>query len=129
MAMAHSVEGRFPFLDHRVVEMAARIPPRLKLHGLTEKYVLRQAARDLLPHAHGGAGEAALPRARQRLVLWRRRARLCRRARSPARRIAEAGVFDRGAVEKLARKGRAGRVNGFRDNAALGGNSVHTGVA
>jgi acyl carrier protein len=49
MAMAHSVEGRFPFLDHRVVEAAARIPPRLKLRGLTEKYVLRQAARDLLP--------------------------------------------------------------------------------
>ena len=51
MAMANAVEGRFPFLDHRVVELAARIPPRLKLRGLTEKHVLREAARGLVPAA------------------------------------------------------------------------------
>ena len=49
MAMANAVEGRFPFLDHRVVEMAARIPPSLKLRGLTEKYILRKAAGELVP--------------------------------------------------------------------------------
>jgi asparagine synthase (glutamine-hydrolysing) len=120
MAMAHSVEGRFPFLDHRVVEAAARIPPRLKLNGLTEKYVLRRAAAGLLP------------------------ARLAERPKQPYRApdsasffgsaspdyvarllsgtaIAEADLFDRGAVEKLVKKGRDGRVNGFRDNAALTG--------
>ena len=43
MLMAHSVEGRFPFLDHRVVEFANSLPPRLKLRGLTEKYILRKA--------------------------------------------------------------------------------------
>jgi len=43
MAMAHGVEGRFPFLDHRVVELAARIPPRMKLKGLREKHILRRA--------------------------------------------------------------------------------------
>jgi asparagine synthase (glutamine-hydrolysing) len=49
MAMANSVEGRFPFLDHRVVELAARMPPRLRMNGLTEKYILKQAAQGLIP--------------------------------------------------------------------------------
>ena len=49
MAMAHSVEGRFPFLDHRVAEFAARIPPRLKMKGLCEKYLLKRASRDYVP--------------------------------------------------------------------------------
>ncbi|MCL4294801.1 MAG: asparagine synthase (glutamine-hydrolyzing) [Anaerolineae bacterium] len=51
VAMAHSVEGRFPFLDYRVVEFCNHLPPRLKLRGLTEKYLLKQAARAWLPAA------------------------------------------------------------------------------
>ena len=49
MAMANSIEGRFPFLDHRVIETAARIPSRLRMRGLTEKYILKKAARGLIP--------------------------------------------------------------------------------
>ena len=49
MAMAHSVEGRFPFLDHRVVEFANQLPPSLKLNGLTEKYLLKEVSREWLP--------------------------------------------------------------------------------
>jgi asparagine synthase (glutamine-hydrolysing) len=49
MAMAHAVEGRFPFLDHRVVEFACRIPPRYRMLGLKEKFILRKAAADLMP--------------------------------------------------------------------------------
>jgi len=48
-AMAHSVEGRFPFLDYRVVEFCTSLPSRLKLNGLTEKYLLRQVAKEWLP--------------------------------------------------------------------------------
>jgi asparagine synthase (glutamine-hydrolysing) len=48
MEMAHSVEGRLPFLDHLVVEEAVRMPVGMKIHGMTEKYVLREAARDVL---------------------------------------------------------------------------------
>jgi len=51
MLMAHSVEGRVPFLDHRLIELAARIPPKFKLRGLEEKAVLRAACRDLVPGA------------------------------------------------------------------------------
>ena len=49
MGMAHSVEGRFPFLDHRVIEFCNNLPPNLKLNGLTEKYLLHQLGRDILP--------------------------------------------------------------------------------
>ena len=49
MAMAHSVEGRFPFLDHRVVEFAAKLPIRMKMRGLNEKFLLKKAMRGLLP--------------------------------------------------------------------------------
>jgi len=49
MAMANSVEGRYPFLDHRVVEFAGTIPTRSKMKGLNEKNILKQAVGDLLP--------------------------------------------------------------------------------
>ena len=51
MEMAHSVEGRLPFLDHDVVELAARMPVSMKIKGMTEKYVLREAARSVLTPA------------------------------------------------------------------------------
>jgi asparagine synthase (glutamine-hydrolysing) len=46
--MAHSVEGRLPFLDHRVVEVARDLPASQKIRGLMEKYVLREAARPVV---------------------------------------------------------------------------------
>jgi len=49
MAMAHAVEGRFPFLDYRVVEFATRVPPCYRLRGLKDKFVLRKAAVDWIP--------------------------------------------------------------------------------
>src|SRR5262249_60305244 len=49
MLMGFSIEGRFPFLDHSVAEFAARLPDRLKLRGLQEKHVLREAMTPLLP--------------------------------------------------------------------------------
>ncbi len=120
MAMAHGVEGRFPFLDHRVVEMAAKIPPSLKLHGLTEKYILRKAAQNLVPpsmakrpkqpyRAPDSASffNASPPPYVERLLA------------GPA--VSASGLFDARAVEKLVVKGRSGRTGGFRDNAALTG--------
>ena len=51
MLMANSVEGRFPFLDVHVAEFAARLPERLRLRDLQEKYLLRKAVAPLLPDA------------------------------------------------------------------------------
>jgi asparagine synthase (glutamine-hydrolysing) len=48
MEMAHSVEGRVPFLDHHVVEVLCCQPVHQKIHGMTEKYVLREAVRDVI---------------------------------------------------------------------------------
>jgi asparagine synthase (glutamine-hydrolysing) len=48
MEMAHSVEGRLPFLDHHVVELVRDLPVSQKIRGITEKYVLREAARPVL---------------------------------------------------------------------------------
>ncbi|MGD2109245.1 MAG: asparagine synthase (glutamine-hydrolyzing) [Phycisphaerae bacterium] len=47
--MAHGIEGRVPFLDHELVDFAMRLPPHLKLHRLTGKYLLRRYAAGLLP--------------------------------------------------------------------------------
>jgi len=49
MAMAHSVEGRYPFLDHRLMAFCSRLPAEMKLRRLTEKYLLRRVACKLLP--------------------------------------------------------------------------------
>ena len=51
MEMAHSVEGRLPFLDHHLVETVAEWPVHVKIKGLHEKYILREAMRDLIPES------------------------------------------------------------------------------
>jgi asparagine synthase (glutamine-hydrolysing) len=51
MSMAHSLEVRVPFLDHELLEFAARIPPAYKLLGLERKHILKRAAADLLPNS------------------------------------------------------------------------------
>lgn len=49
--MAFSVEGRVPFLDHRIVELAASLPERTKLRGFTrDKFILRKIAKGLVPN-------------------------------------------------------------------------------
>ena len=49
LAMANGVEARVPFLDHKLVELAAQVPPALKLNGLDEKYILRKLMMPKLP--------------------------------------------------------------------------------
>ncbi len=51
MMMGHSVEGRFPFLDYRVIEFANSIPPNFKMNVLNEKYILKETFKQLLPES------------------------------------------------------------------------------
>ena len=118
MGMAFGVEGRFPFLDHRLFEFAAALPSRSKLRGLNEKDVLRRWAGGFLPDE------------------------LARRPKQPYRApdipaffgphqpeyvdellgpeaLDRSGIFDPSIVTGLVRRCRSGRASGFRENQAL----------
>jgi len=49
MAMANSVEGRYPFLDYRVIEFCSSLPADYKLKGLNEKYLLKKLLKNRIP--------------------------------------------------------------------------------
>ena len=51
MSMAHSLEVRPPFLDHRIVEFAASLPQNMKIRGLTQKFILKELMRGRLPES------------------------------------------------------------------------------
>jgi asparagine synthase (glutamine-hydrolysing) len=121
VAAANSIEGRVPYLDHRVIEFGNRLPENYKIRGMTEKYLLRRALADLLP------------------------ADIVTRTKQPYRapdsqsfffdgqpldyvadllsteRIRKAGYFDAVAVGRLFAKCRAGKATGFADNQAFVG--------
>jgi len=49
LSMAHGVEARVPFMDHHLVELTAKMPPKFKLNGMNEKYILKRLMLDRLP--------------------------------------------------------------------------------
>jgi len=51
MAMANSVEGRYPFLDHRIIEYAAQLPESYKLNSLNEKFILKKMMKGKIPES------------------------------------------------------------------------------
>ena len=51
MAMANSVEGRYPFLDYRVIEFCNKLPADFKLNGLNEKYLLKKLMKNKIPES------------------------------------------------------------------------------
>lgn len=122
MAMAHSVEGRFPFLDPRVIEFASRLPPRLKMKALNEKYVLKRAAEDWIPAAVRRRPKQPYraPDARSFFDGSRPRESYVEEVLSPSA-LERDGLFHPGAVERLLSKVKSGRFLGIKDNMALVG--------
>jgi asparagine synthase (glutamine-hydrolysing) len=121
MSMAHGVEGRVPFLDHRVIEFANRLPPRYKLMGLTEKYLLKRALSGQLPESvRLRAKQPYRAPDSQSFFLHGRPLDFVAQALSEAR-LKDAGYFEPGAVAKLLRKCAQGRALGFADNMAFVG--------
>ncbi len=51
ISLANSVEGRYPFLDYRLIEFCAALPPRLKLNGLNEKFILKELMHNQIPES------------------------------------------------------------------------------
>jgi len=124
VAMAHAVEGRFPFLDHRVVELAARIPPGLKLKGLREKHILKRAVGKYLPKAIAERPKQPYRAPESECFSGPGAPEYARALLAPAA-LARAGLFDPAAVGKLAlkcqRSGDSGARIGIGDNMALVG--------
>jgi asparagine synthase (glutamine-hydrolysing) len=120
VGMAHSIEGRFPFLDYRVVEFCNRLPPQLKLRRLKEKWLLRQFARKILPPD-----------------IWQRRKRPYRAPIYPSffhgntptyvtellsdSAIKQTGLFNPLAVNQLVRKTQSGKPLSEVDDMAIAG--------
>lgn len=118
MLMANGVEGRFPFLDHRLFEFAAALPASHKLRGLREKYVLHRWADGVVPRE-----------------LVRRPKQPYRAPNVPAffggkepdyiaellsqEALERTGIFNPVIVAGLLRRCRAGRATGFRESQAL----------
>lgn len=121
MAMANSVEGRFPFLDHRVIEFANRLPPALKLRGLAEKYILKRAVGDLLPRSVRDRPKQPYRAPDSRSFFENGRPADYVAALFSESRLRESGLFDVAAVRKLYEKCRRGRAVGFADNMAFVG--------
>ncbi len=59
MSMANSVEGRYPFLDHRILDFAISLPDDFKLKGFNEKYILKELMKDKLPNSIVGRSKQA----------------------------------------------------------------------
>jgi asparagine synthase (glutamine-hydrolysing) len=118
MAMAHAVEGRFPFLDHRLFEFAARLPTGSKLRGLREKDILRRWAAAVVPQP-----VAERPKQPYRApdvpaffapeLVGYARELLDKRA------VQDSGIFDPAAVAGLLGRCRKGAALGFRENQAF----------
>lgn len=121
VAMTNSIEGRFPFLDHRVIEFGNRLPARYKLMGLTEKYILKKAMTGLLPESVRTRTKQPY-RAPDSQSFFRNGVAADYVAELfSEQRLREAGYFDPRAVAKLYEKCRAGRAIGFADNMAFVG--------
>jgi asparagine synthase (glutamine-hydrolysing) len=116
MLMAHSVEGRFPFLDRRVSALADSLPPSYKLRVLEEKHVLKRVARDLVPEAILGRKKQPY-RAPDALALVDAAARTWVEEVASERALAEAGIFDVRAARALLEKCRARAAAGQFSNA------------
>jgi asparagine synthase (glutamine-hydrolysing) len=110
MSMATSIESRVPFLDHELVEFAARLPNEWKLSGLTTKRVLREAMKGLLPESILSRPKMGFPVPFAAWVAgaWNKVARdvlLDRRSR-------ERGIIDPQAVDRLLADHALGRGDG-----------------
>ncbi len=120
MGMAHSVEGRYPFLDHRVVEFAARLPLKARMKGLNEKYLLKKAMQDILPPVIGSRKKQPYM-APDILSFFGDRTPDYVDYYLSEENIRKVGLFNPKAVVKLVNKCRKKARQGFRENMALVG--------
>ena len=113
MSMATSIELRVPFLDHRLVEYAAKIPSFYKMRGFNPKYVLKQLLKNRLPDSIINRKKMGFPTPLETMFrgeLYDYAYETLLSAQAMGR-----GYFDRTAVENLLIDHRAGKVQNHRE--------------
>jgi asparagine synthase (glutamine-hydrolysing) len=118
MAMGNGVEGRVPFLDHRLFEFSAGLPISSKLRVLREKDILRRWARSVVPPAVEERPKQPY-RAPDAPSFMGPDAPEYVEALLEPRALEETGMFEPAAVAGLLRRARSGRASGFRENQAF----------
>jgi asparagine synthase (glutamine-hydrolysing) len=118
MLMANSVEGRFPFLDHRVIEFCLNVPPNLRMKGLTEKYLLRKSMADALPADIVKMVKQPY-RAPDAGCFFGKKEHSLVEEELSEETLRKSGYFDSRKVAMLLEKCRKGSVIGFKDNMAF----------
>ena len=121
MSMAHSVEGRYPFLDDRFLAFAARLPRRLKLRGLRDKFILRQSFAGIVPDEVRLRPKVAYQAPEMKSFFANDGSADYVQSLLSPDRLRAAGLFDPERVGHLVDKGRAnaGLRLGMRDNMAF----------
>jgi len=120
MGMANSVEGRFPFLDFRLVEFCNALDPRLKLRCLREKFLLKRAAQPWLPDIIRKRPKRPYRAPVHRSFFSKNTPDYVSDLLS-AESVKAVGLFKAGPVEQLVRKVQSGSAIGETDDMALAG--------
>jgi len=120
VAMAHSIEGRFPFLDHRVIEFCCKLPPAIRINTLTEKYILKESIKDLIPLS-------ITKRTKQPYMAPDSKSFFCGKSMDyveellSEKYLQKTGYFNPKTVSMLVKKSRQSPILGFKDNMAIVG--------
>jgi asparagine synthase (glutamine-hydrolysing) len=115
VSMAHGVEGRYPFLDHRVFAHASRLPAHEKLDGMTEKVALRRLAAKVLPTTIAERVKQPYRAPEVTPFFGDDAPGWVEEVLSPAG-LAETGIWNEQRVGSLLQRCRAGRVTGMRES-------------
>ena len=118
MGMANSVEGRYPFLDHRIIEFCASLPPDFKLKGLNEKVLLKKMMKGKLPEEILNRPKQAYRAPILSSFLGADAPKFVMELLS-AESLLEAGIFNPDSVSKLLVKMNSGKAYSEIDNMAL----------
>jgi asparagine synthase (glutamine-hydrolysing) len=120
MGMAHSVEGRYPFLDHRVIEFCSRLPWNHKIRGLNEKYLMKKLMDGRLPDQVVHRPKQAYRAPVASSLTSSKAPEYLREVVSPEM-LNKFGIFNTGSVEKLLGKMEEGKAATENENMAVAG--------
>ncbi len=120
VAMAHSIEGRFPFLDHRVIEFCCKLPPHIRMNALKEKYILKESMKDLIPPSIIKRIKQPYMAPDSKSFLYGESLHYIEELLSE-KYLRDTEYFDPRAVSMLIKKSRQSPILGFKDNMAIVG--------